>query len=417
MATVVVHRPRRWTVTKAASGGRMVARFGVAGPTGASGLSATRITTTVAPGFFSVSAGQTVRFNSNGTVSPGLPSSAAGIALNFAAPGGSITVQTAGVVEVAGWGLTPGATYYCDPAGFGSLTTTVPLASEAGRRVGVAQSATTMVLDFGPLVSADGGVELDADGGLTAPGGGGGDMLSVLTSAEIAVTTTATLTIGRMHVCSGTSADYTVTLPAAAGNAGKFVGVRMSTALTKLVTVDGNGSETIDGSTTRILWAGESAILMCDGTGWTKVAGLSIPFYCEVTLGTGDGNVATVTLSTGGWAKVPVVNVQSDAASLFQAASNVIRIPRTSRYDLAGSMRLRDSYGAGISYAIGIDPTAGGAGPRTLWTQSIASRNGVQYRRTTNAAAGTDWMLYTYLSSGGGGVSDALLSLLEVPTW
>jgi hypothetical protein len=109
-----------------------------------------------------------------------------------------------------------------------------------------------------------------------------GDLLAALTAAEVSVTAATTLTgtaFGRMHVCSGTSADYTVGLPAASGNTGKIIGLRMAVGLTKLVTIDANASELIDGSLTRVMWAGESAILMCDGTGWVKLFGNSIPMF------------------------------------------------------------------------------------------------------------------------------------------
>lgn len=102
----------------------------------------------------------------------------------------------------------------------------------------------------------------------------------LLNSLETSITTTATLAIGSMNVCSGTTSDYTITLPTASGNAGQFIGVRMSSALTKLVTIDGNASETIDGSLTRIMWACESAILISDGTQWCKIAGKSVPMLC-----------------------------------------------------------------------------------------------------------------------------------------
>lgn len=114
---------------------------------------------------------------------------------------------------------------------------------------------------------------------ITIPGGSG-DWVSTLVGAEISITTTATATISRQHVISGTSADYTVTLPASSGNTGKFIGLRIDPSATKLFTIDGNSSETIDGSLTRIMWAGESALLYCDGSNWFKVAGKSIPMAC-----------------------------------------------------------------------------------------------------------------------------------------
>jgi len=61
------------------------------------------------------------------------------------------------------------------------------------------------------------------------------DMLSTLTASEISITGATTATISRMHVCSGTSADYTVTLPAVSGNTGKLIGFRMSSVVLTLV--------------------------------------------------------------------------------------------------------------------------------------------------------------------------------------
>jgi len=101
-------------------------------------------------------------------------------------------------------------------------------------------------------------------------------------SGENSITGTATAVIGRLNVCSGTTSDYTVTLPAVSGNTGKYIGFRMDAALTKLVTLDGNASETIDGATTRVMWAKETAILLCDGSNWFKVAGKTLPLVCNM---------------------------------------------------------------------------------------------------------------------------------------
>jgi hypothetical protein len=90
-------------------------------------------------------------------------------------------------------------------------------------------------------------------------------------SEEVSVTTTATLTIGKRHVCSGTSADYTVTLPSVTGNAGKQLQIRMAPGLTRVVTVDGNGSELVNGVASIPMTANESLLLECDGSGWQSI--------------------------------------------------------------------------------------------------------------------------------------------------
>lgn len=123
----------------------------------------------------------------------------------------------------------------------------------------------------------------------TPAGGGGGDLLSILVNTEVVIGATTTIsTFGTMYVATATTHNYTITLPAVSGNSGKFIGIRISTSATKLITLDGNGSETIDGQTTRVMWAAESAILKCDGIGWNKIAGKTRPMTCAMRLSSVD---------------------------------------------------------------------------------------------------------------------------------
>src|SRR5574343_1117194 len=127
-------------------------------------------------------------------------------------------------------------------------------------------------------------------GGFVRGTAGGGGVLASLLNSTVSVTGATGLTndaFGKLHICTGTSTDYTVTLPAAANNAGKQIGFQMgsSTSLTKLVTLDANASELIDGMTSRIMWSDEVAILSCDGTGWTKIGGKGIPMSASLKMG------------------------------------------------------------------------------------------------------------------------------------
>jgi hypothetical protein len=113
------------------------------------------------------------------------------------------------------------------------------------------------------------------------------DMLMPLHAAPIPIAGMTVMTatnFGCLHVCSGTAGDYNVTLPPVAGNAGKFVGLAMAPSLTRLVTVLRNASDLIDGATSRVMWANETATLLCDGTNWIKVAGKAIPMSCGLAL-------------------------------------------------------------------------------------------------------------------------------------
>lgn len=65
------------------------------------------------------------------------------------------------------------------------------------------------------------------------------------------------------------STDRTVTLPTASANAGRVITVKKVDSGTGSVTLDGEGSETIDGATTIILHNQfESVSIQCDGSSW-----------------------------------------------------------------------------------------------------------------------------------------------------
>lgn len=158
-------------------------------------------------------------------------------------------------------------------------------------------------------------------------------------SSNVAITAANTLSssaFGKLHQCSGTTSDYTVTLPAVSGNAGKVIGFQMSTALTKLVTLDGNASETIDGSLTRIMWAGESAILYCDGTTWSKIGGKSISMTAGQTVSgaqtVGTGTMTKKTLGTAYASNCP--------SAMNDTTNSKIVILRSSVYNIISSARI-----------------------------------------------------------------------------
>jgi len=74
---------------------------------------------------------------------------------------------------------------------------------------------------------------------------------------------------GAIVKCTAGAADYTLTLPAASGNSGRIFKIKRADAATYVITIDANGSETIDGYQTIGLesdYAGLS--LICDGSNW-----------------------------------------------------------------------------------------------------------------------------------------------------
>lgn len=87
-------------------------------------------------------------------------------------------------------------------------------------------------------------------------------------------TTTYTATIADEYIlCDTSGGAWTLTLPTAVGNKGKeFVIKYTDSNIANALTVDGNGSETIDGSTTTTLnTQGETLKIISDGSNWEIV--------------------------------------------------------------------------------------------------------------------------------------------------
>jgi hypothetical protein len=249
-------------------------------------------------------------------------------------------------------------------------------------------------------------------------------MLATLVNAEVSVTASTTLTataFGKLHVCSGTTADYTVGLPAVSGNAGKFIGFRMAPGLTKFVTLDANASELIDGATTRIMWANETAILYCDGSAWTKVAGRSIPLIC------GMYPTTSVTVLSATQTAVNLSGViQDNSGGMAETASNRMRIKRPGTYRVnancyyqAGSNTMNT-----IQCLVPKNGTATNVGSETIW-QTIAAAEAfrVRYIDDVLGLVAGDTVSLTANQTGGTRslyVNDptwTYLKLSEVPSW
>jgi len=256
----------------------------------------------------------------------------------------------------------------------------------------------------------------------TGGGGSASDLLSTLTAAEIAVTGAVTATISRMHVCTGTSANYTVTLPTAVGNTGKLIGFRMAgiAALSKLVTLDGNGSETIDGSTTRIMWAQESAILLSDGANWFKIAGKTLPMMAAMHLSTDQTGVVPSTTTK--------INVDTsdvnNTGQMTDTSGFEIDILRPALYACSGTVRCNAPPGTGIT-APGVAKNATSFSNISIITAPAATAVATYASGIVTAAAGDVITLNWYHSLTGNSTADGdtlangpcALNVTEIPQW
>lgn len=133
---------------------------------------------------------------------------------------------------------------------------------------------------------------------------------------------------GKVFLCIGTTADYTVSLAAVSARAGDLVAFVMgsTTALTKFVTIDAGSGKTIDDSQSRVMWSNEVAVLQWNGTAWNKIAGKSLATSCLLSKAANQTiTTATVTLITLG-------TTDYDSGGMADLANNRILIRRTSEY-------------------------------------------------------------------------------------
>jgi len=97
---------------------------------------------------------------------------------------------------------------------------------------------------------------LDVNGGFAA---------NVVTKTSAYTATTSDFLIK----CDASGGDFTVTLPAASGVSGLILNIKNT--VSGVVTVDGNASETIDGSTTVTVNNPSNLQIMCDGSNWIVI--------------------------------------------------------------------------------------------------------------------------------------------------
>ena len=73
----------------------------------------------------------------------------------------------------------------------------------------------------------------------------------------------------RVYLCDATGGNVTMTLPAAATNAGRIYRVKKVDSSANTIIIDGNDSETIDGGLTATLTVQYEAVdIACDGSNW-----------------------------------------------------------------------------------------------------------------------------------------------------
>ena len=250
----------------------------------------------------------------------------------------------------------------------------------------------------------------------------------VFGSDVVSITGGTTLTssaVGRMHHCTGTSADYTVTLPAASGNAGKLIGFRMGSAagLTKLVTLDGNASETIDGALTRVMFSQETALLFCDGSNWFKISGRTRPM---IGLAAPSANT---TVPTGGNTRINLnTSVIDTCGAMCDTANNEIVIRRPGQYKIAPVGRISNASAAISRWYAGTWRVVSGVTTQWIVLSELSVASGAyafaQCAVPYTCAFGDQMRLYVGGTNGGnetcagtGTTENSFMLVEEMPSW
>lgn len=246
---------------------------------------------------------------------------------------------------------------------------------------------------------------------------------------EISITAAATLTIDRAHVCLGTSADYNATLPPVSGNAGRIVSLRIAAGCTRWITLKGDGSETIDGSNTRRMWAHESATLLCNGTEWVKIGGRTIPIHVKQYRSASFGILTLGWFSLPCTGAAPIDNTLGLAVPAANLSSGFPRILRAGRYTSIAFCSA-GAFPVGASLAVGAMNNPSGGSVYTPedgnWGFFVSDLNGALYANAAgvlDCTVGDEIVLTTYNSDtttrniNTGSSTRPAIAVLEQPTW
>jgi hypothetical protein len=95
------------------------------------------------------------------------------------------------------------------------------------------------------------------------------DVKGSVSYSVVTKTTSYTATASDYTIICNNSGGITITLPAASGATGRVYVIKKVSGLLSNVTINPNGSETIDGFSTRVLTLQfETAMIQCDGINW-----------------------------------------------------------------------------------------------------------------------------------------------------
>lgn len=236
--------------------------------------------------------------------------------------GSSVSVCAAGGVFQIGGGAAVTEARFQEGSGSG--------ANYVGLKSPTTLSGNTVYELPGVFPSTDGVLHSSGSGVLTWSEFVPLDMLADIAYAinSLSNPSGSTLVANKWNVITASSAcNAKLPSPAQPPN-GRVIGVRITDGSTALFTLNPNNTEKIQpGSlSSRVMWAGESAVLIADGTDWYKVAGLTRPMICRIK------NTASQNLTASAYTTINLGTVDIDNTGLMGLTSNTITIKRAGQY-------------------------------------------------------------------------------------
>ncbi len=234
--------------------------------------------------------------------------------------------------------------------------------------------------------------------GITAPL----STLDVSGSLGLKVTSlSSATTLSAAHnvvLASDAGGSFTITLPAAASNAARTYYIKKTNSSSDIITIDGNGAETIDGATTLVLYIQNDACrIVCDGSAWYVLEQHFTPHSAFMS------NTADQTIPNTTNTKLAFDNETYDYGNIADYTTNDrIDIKRAGRYLIVGSLRTNAvlDLGEGASIDIKINNSTS---PMNAWFESAASDQNVFVTGSIilNLAAGDYIEMYSWQNEGG----------------
>lgn len=254
--------------------------------------------------------------------------------------------------------------------------------------------------DGNPRIIVDPAGLVSAPGGFSGGGGGG----AITFNNQTAAYTVVSGDLGKIVNC--TAGTFTVSLTAAAtlGSGFNCWVWNTSTTSSDAITINPNGSETIDGKTTLVLRRGEGMQIVCDGTNWQTGDKKVMRGYAENYSGATNRPIATgdYSVAVGEHATSTTQATDTYALAIYGSATapRSVAIGQNSFSQLATTAAGSGAMALGGSYASGTDSFAAGVANNTSTYGATGANSVALGYRAKASSSGSVALGYNSASTG-----------------